>query len=74
MRAPKIIYRVVAPIVGGEPMVCDLSEYRGQQFTRSIDVAREAFEACAKHCGVILQQSVQHSGVWIDLQSSGSAA
>ena len=68
MQTPKTIYRVIAPIVGGEPMVCELSEYRGQKFTRSIDVALEAFAACIKHCGVILQQSAQHSGAWINVE------
>lgn len=65
MNTQKIIYRVVTPIVGAEPMLCGLGEYPGQQHTTRLNAALNVFEACAEHCHVVLQELEMHSGNWV---------
>ena len=69
MKIHKIIYRVVSPVVGKEPMVCGLGEYPNQQFTSRLGVALGVFEACAAHTHVVLQEFSRASGEWIDMDA-----
>ena len=70
MQVPKMIYRLLGPIVGGKSLTRDLPGWQltagGQSISYSLDDALDAFILLSQQNRVILQTSAAYSGEWID--------